>query len=158
MPLPGRTVSARSRVSVPRVHAPRLTLSALELLQQAHRALAEAADHSHPGDRYAAAHLAALRAAAAVLAARSEPPGTAIRRRPTSAWVLLRSMAPELGEWASFFAAGARKRAVAEAGAPDAVSEREADDLVREVGTFLAVVETTLGLPARPVLRVARAG
>jgi hypothetical protein len=158
MPLPGRTAQPRSRVSVPRAHSPRLAMSALELLAQAHRNLAEAEEFTLPSDRYAASHMAALRAAAAVLASRSEAPGTAIRRRPTSAWVLLRSMAPELGEWASFFAAGARKRSAAEAGSPDAVSQREADDFMREVGTFLAVVETTLGLPARPVLGVARAG
>ena len=94
----------------------------------------------------------------AVLAARSEPPGAVIRRWPTSAWVLLRSMAPELSEWATFFAAGARKRAAAEAGSPQAVSARDADDLLRAVGTFLAVVETTLGVPSRPMLGVARAG
>ncbi len=163
MPLPGRTVSPRSASSTPRPLSARLSLSALELLTQARRALAEAGEHTCPPDRYAAAHLAALRGAAAVLAARSQPPGAVIRRRPTSAWVLLRSMAPELGEWATFFAAGARKRAAAEAGSPQAVSAREADDLLREVGTFLAVVETTLGLPTRPVptrpmLGVAQAG
>ena len=103
-------------------------------------------------------HLAALRGAAAVLAARSEPPGARIRRRPTSAWVLLRSMAPELAEWASFFAASARKRAAAEAGSPGSVTDQDAEDLVYSVETFLAVVETTLGLPVRPTLRVARAG
>ena len=52
---------------------------------------------------------------------------------------------PELGEWAAFFAAGAAKRAAAEAGLTHAVTEREADDLVRDVGTFLGVVETTIG-------------
>ena len=158
MPLPGRTVSPRSGSAAPRPLSARLSLSALELLSQARRTLAEAAEQTCPPDRYAAAHLAALRGAAAVLAARSEPPGAVIRRRPTSAWVLLRSMAPELEEWATFFAAGARKRAAAEAGSPQAVSTRDADDLVREVGTFLAVVQTTLGLPDRPVLGVARAG
>jgi hypothetical protein len=159
MPLPGRTVSPRPGSAPPRPRSARLSLSALELLSQAHRTLVEAVEQTCPPDRYAAAHLAALRGAAAVLAARSEPPGAMIRRRPTSAWVLLRSMAPELAEWATFFAAGARKRAAAEAGSPQAVSARDADDLVREVDTFLAVVETTLGLPSRPVLGVvAQAG
>jgi hypothetical protein len=124
-----------------------LSLSALELLSHARRTLAEAAEQGCPPDRYAGAHLAALRGAAAVLAARCESPGAKIRRRPTSAWVLLRSMAPELTEWAGFFATSARRRAAAEAGAPGAVTAREADDLVREVESFLAVVETTLGLP-----------
>ncbi|MDT7544455.1 MAG: hypothetical protein QOE99_565, partial [Actinomycetota bacterium] len=61
-------------------------------------------------------------------------------------------VAPELGEWAAFFAAGARKRAAAEAGLPAAVTPREADDLVRDAETFLAVVETTLGLDGHQLL------
>jgi hypothetical protein len=59
--------------------------------------------------------------------------------------VLLAQVAPELGEWATFFAAGAAKRAAAEAGLSHAVTEREADDLVRDVGAFLSVVENSLG-------------
>ena len=95
--------------------------------------------------RYACAHVAALRAAAALLASRARP--TPTRRRPQkNAWVLLAEVAPELGEWASFFAAGAAKRAAAEAGSTRAVTAREADDLVRDADRFLEVVETTLGL------------
>jgi L-fucose isomerase-like protein len=74
------------------------------------------------------------------------------RTRPTSAWVLLAAVAPELAEWAAFFAAGAAKRAAAEAGLPSAVTPREADDLVRDVEAFLAMVEGSLGLPASQLL------
>ena len=125
-------------------------LPAPALLSLARRGLAEAAGTPAPGQRYALAHLAALRAAAAVLARRARPaPETAtappIRRsRPTSAWVLLAGVAPELSEWAGFFAAGARKRAAAEAGVSGAVTPREADDLLRDAVTFLGVVETVL--------------
>jgi hypothetical protein len=94
--------------------------------------------------RYACAHVAALCAAAALLAARARP--AARGRRQKNAWVLLAEVAPELSEWASFFAAGAAKRAAAEAGSTRAVSEREADDLVRDADRFLAVVEQALGL------------
>jgi len=123
------------------------------LLATARRGLVEAAGLAGPAERYATAHLAALRTAAAVLAARARPvlPGTS-RGRPASAWVLLAAVAPELGEWAAFFAAGAAKRSAAEAGLPSAVSVREADDLLRDVQTFLAVVETTLGMSHQPVL------
>jgi hypothetical protein len=98
--------------------------------------------------RYACAHVAALRAAAALLAARARPLGaTGARRRPQkNAWILLAEVAPELAEWATFFAAGAAKRAAAEAGSTRAVTEREADDLVRDADRFLAVVEQALGL------------
>jgi hypothetical protein len=98
--------------------------------------------------RYACAHVAALRAAAALLAARARPVASPSgRRRPQkNAWVLLAEVAPELTEWATFFAAGAAKRAAAEAGSTRAVTEREADDLVRDADRFLAVVEQALGL------------
>jgi hypothetical protein len=111
---------------------------------------------------YACAHVAALRAAAALLAARARPAGTpGGRRRPQkNAWVLLTEVAPELAEWARFFAAGAAKRAAAEAGSTRAVTEREADDLVRDADRFLGVVEQALGLTphvAPPQLCVAPA-
>ena len=138
---------------------PPLSPAAAHLLDQARAALAEAAACTDPARRYATAHLGALRAAAAVLAARTRPESG--RRRPRSAWVLLEQVAPELGEWAAFFAAGAAKRAAAEAGLSRAVTEREADDLVRDVGGFLTVVEHCLATlsesapesrPARPRL------
>jgi hypothetical protein len=119
------------------------TRGALDLLAGAHRGLTEATLESQPGQRYALAHLAALRAAAAVLATRARPGG---RRGPQNAWDLLARAAPELAEWASFFAAGAGKRAAAEAGL-NAVTVREADDLLRDVTTFLALAETTIGVP-----------
>src|SRR3954462_404636 len=92
------------------------------LLALARRGLVEAMSTDRPAERYATAHLAALRAAAAVLSWRAPPGrGPGRRARPARAWVLLTTVAPELGEWAAFFAAGARKRAQAEAGLPAAV-------------------------------------
>jgi hypothetical protein len=110
--------------------------------------LREAMTTSEVPLRYATAHVAALRATAALLAARAtpvggRPPG---RGRQKNAWVLLAEVAPELGEWAAFFSAGAAKRAAAESGSRRAVTEREADDLVRDADRFLAVVEESLGM------------
>lgn len=122
-------------------------LPAGTLLALARRGLVEACGAATPGERYATAHLAALRVAAAVLACRARPATPGRRGRPTSAWVLLAGVAPELAEWAAFFAAGAAKRANAEAGLPSAVTAREADDLVRDVEAFLVMVEATLELP-----------
>ena len=123
---------------------PVLPAAATQLLDQAHRGLREAAGCTDPRQRYATAHLGALRAAAAVLAARTRPEPA--RGRPRSAWVLLAEVAPELGEWAAFFAAGASKRAAAESGSRRAVTEREADDLVRDADRFLGLVEESLGM------------
>ena len=131
----------------------RPALPAGALLRLARHGLLEAATAAGPAERYALAHLSALLAAAAVLACRARPATRTTRRsRPTSAWVLLSAVAPELGEWAAFFAAGARKRAAAEAGLPHAVTVREADDLLRDAEQFLLVVETTLGLSAQSLL------
>lgn len=123
--------------------------SPAELLRLARQGLAEAAATGQDGLRYATAHLAALRAAAAVLALRAQP---APRRRNqvTSVWALLTRVAPELGEWAAFFAAGATRRAAAEAGVPRVVTAREADDLLRAAEQFTAVVEVALGLERWP--------
>jgi hypothetical protein len=115
------------------------------LMMAAQRALADAHAAVDPAERYAQAHLAALRAAAGLLADRRGPIGTR-PRRPTSAWTLLVGVAPELEPWAAHFAAGAGKRAAAEAGVRGAVSPAEADDLLRDAAAFVGVVETTLGV------------
>jgi SAV_6107-like HEPN len=130
--------------------------AALGLLASARHGLDEAATSSRPAQRYASAHLAALRAAAAVLAARARPeiPGVRRVRRSRNAWVLLTQVAPELAEWAALFAAGAGKRAAAEAGLDGAVTARESDDLVRDAEIFLALVETTIGVIHQPALPV----
>jgi hypothetical protein len=130
--------------------------AARELFGQARNCLAEASTAADPCRRYAAAHLAALRCAAAVLAVRAQPAERS-GRRLRSAWVLLSRVAPELAEWAAFFAAGAGKRAAAEAGLSHVVSQREADDLVRAVQTFLALCVATAGTGSA-TKAVARAG
>ncbi|MGN9913699.1 SAV_6107 family HEPN domain-containing protein [Phytohabitans sp. LJ34] len=122
-----------------------------ELLVLARRGLEEAAQTRPDGLRYAAAHLSALRAAAAMLAARAQPAPTR-RNRVTSVWTLLLMVAPELREWATYFAAGASKRAAAQAGIPRVVTTREADDLLRAAEQFVAVVEVALGLAHQPAL------
>jgi hypothetical protein len=115
-------------------------------LARAAASLQEAMTTSEVPLRYACAHVAALRATAALLAARATPVASRRGRRQKNAWVLLAEIAPELAEWAAFFAAGAAKRAAAEAGSSRAVTEREADDLVRDADRFLGLVEESLGM------------
>ncbi|MFF5636780.1 SAV_6107 family HEPN domain-containing protein [Streptomyces sp. NPDC012825] len=125
--------------------------AALDLLAKSRAGLAEAAVLDRPHERYATAHLAALRAAAAVLAARGAPdPAPRRRERIRTAWELLAELAPELAEWSAHFAAGAPRRARAEAGITSAVTPREADDLLREAAHFSRLVERLLTL--QPVL------
>ena len=65
---------------------------------------------------------------------------------------------PALTEWAAYFAAGAGKRAAAEAGLPRAASAREADDLLRDAETFLSLAETALGVEVQSPLPLRPAG
>ncbi len=128
---------------------PPVVAAAHDLLATARHDVAEAMVTTVATERYASSHLAALRTAAAVLAVRTRPAAT---KRPRNVWSMLPQVAPELTEWAAFFAAGASKRAAAEAGLSRAVTPREADDLLRDVQTFLALVETTLGLDHQAVI------
>lgn len=135
----------------------------VDLIDHARGGLAQAAATASAGERYAAAHLAALRAGAAVLAARSRPVRGSRARRgrsggPRNVWVDLAHVAPELAEWAEFFAAGASKRAAAQAGLPRAVTAREADDMLRDADAFLGLVCALLGLPYQQPLSGAAVG
>lgn len=142
----------------PSSHPPtQLSATTHSYLLRAAASLSEAVAAADVATRYASAHVAALRAAAALLSARARP-ATGRRRPQRNAWVLLADVAPEMGEWASFFAAGASKRAAAEAGSVRAVSAREADDLVRDADRFLALVEESLGLAPHPRVAVRAAG
>jgi hypothetical protein len=111
-------------------------------LQRARTALIEAELSSHPSERYLAAHLAALRVAAIVLALRARPGRSG--SRPRNAWLVLAEVAPEFGEWAAFFAATQVKREAVRAGATAIVNTREADDLIRDAQAFLSLVERAL--------------
>lgn len=113
--------------------------SALALLRQARDSLAEAQRTPEPPERFATAYLAALRAAAAVLALRGRPHRG--RSRPASAWVLLAALAPEMREWAAFFASWSSTRAAVLAGITRHVTARTADDLVRQTDQFVALVD-----------------
>lgn len=125
-----------------------LPAATYELIAASRHSLTEAMVAGSAADRYAAAHLAALRAAAAVLAARGRRKA---RSRVRSVWLVLPEVAVEFTEWAGFFAAGANKRTLAEAGVP-CVTAREADDLVREAESFVERVVTCLGVVHQPTL------
>lgn len=108
--------------------------AAAGLLITAADVLDDAARCSSPQRRFSNAYVAALRAAAAVVAAtRSRRSGSG----PRSVWSLLASSAPELTEWAEYFAALTGQRLAVESGAAMAVSQRQADDLLRDVAAFL---------------------
>jgi SAV_6107-like HEPN len=128
---------------------PPLSPAARVLLERSRAGLLAAAASRTCSERYQAAHMAALRAAAAVLAVRGRPGS---RGGPRSVWEVLPRIAPEMREWAAFFAATATRRAAVEAGRGDAVTPREADDLLRDAEAFHHVVEASFGLAYQQVL------
>lgn len=150
-PAPG---SGRAPVSAPAsapISAP-ISTASLELLDRARAGLLTAATAERAGERYVAAHLSALRAAAAMLATRGRPSGRGAG--PRSVWSVLPQVAPALTEWAAFFAAGADRRAAVEAGRIEVIPVREADDELRAAETFIELVESALGLDQMTVSRL----
>lgn len=118
-----------------------LPMASVELLASAVAEIEQAVGRPRAGDRYVSGHLGARRAAAAVLAARARPTRSGA---PRDVWSVLPTVAPELAEWARFFAAGTGRRVAVEAGLAHVVTVREADDLVRDAHNFLTVVTTLL--------------
>lgn len=114
-----------------------------------------AAQFSHEAwERYSHAHLAAVRAGAALVAARGRPVG---RRAPRTVWEMLDAVAPELARWSGYFAGGASLRSAIEAGRFESVTDERAEealctaeDFVDAVGALLSAAETVVGEPSRP--------
>lgn len=122
---------------------PSLLWRAETVLGQARALVADARSEPVAADRFRIAHLAALRGTAALLAVLTST-AIPVRRRPTSAWVLLAGALPEFADWAAYFAAGQGRRAAADAGVREAVTAAEAADLVDATTTFLRLVEAAV--------------
>lgn len=117
--------------------------SSAELLTQAWRAIAEAHAADEPVLRFERASVAAVRAACAVLAG---CPDRVRGAHAQSVWTLLVRCAPEMREWADFFAATTRSvvrlRSSGVSGA--GISQRLADDLLRDADRFAHEVRSLL--------------
>ena len=106
----------------------------LELLRRADAELLAAQFSSEPWEQLSHAHLAALRAGAAVVAARGTPTG---RRAPRTVWSMLGVVAPELGSWSSYFAEAAALRSAVDAGRFDLVGPARAEEAVCAAEDFV---------------------
>lgn len=124
---------------------PRLLPSARTALAAAQRHLDLARQPRDCATRFVHAHLAALRAAAAVVAQHGLGNQRG-RRRPRSVWELLPIAEPRLTAWSARFTDSAAKRSAAEAGLPGAVVGAEAAELLADAVAFVAVVEQLLGV------------
>ena len=90
-----------------------LTRAGKDLLRTALIALDDAYQAPTAADRYVAAHVAALRAGAALLATRAKPTRSS---RIRSVWQMLPTIAPELQEWCTYFALIGQRRVFVEIG------------------------------------------
>jgi hypothetical protein len=137
--------TGRSHSALLPTGAPRPS-SAGDQLAAARRYLAEAGRENDPAERYAAAHLAALRAAAGVLAC--YPRLTVRTVRNASAWTQLARVAPAYSEWAAVFAAGSAKRQAAVAGLTRLITESDATQMLRTATEFVEIVDRSLAVAA----------
>lgn len=126
------------------------------LLCRADSLLMGAAGEVDACERFLSAYLAALRGAAAVLAATEVRTG---RERSRSAWVLMGRAAPEFAMWSDYFADHSSIRAALEAGISRTISDAAADEFYARVGAFLHDVEDLVTDAARlPVETTWRSG
>lgn len=96
------------------------------LLRRADAELAQAHAASRPDDRFRHAHLAAIRAAAAVLALRGRP---SPRSGARTVWEMLVRVEPDLAPWSGYFASGAGLRAAVDSGRTGEVDGSRADEI-----------------------------
>ena len=123
-----------------------------QLLGRADAELLAAQFSSEPWEMFSHAHLAALRAGAALVEARGRPSG---RGAPRTVWGMLDAVAPELHTLSALFAQSASLRAAVDAGRFELVTPARAEralcaaedlvDAVREA--LLEDAGPTFGLP-----------
>ena len=140
-------MSVDAKVHEDQTHS-KVAPSALALLESARHGLAAGKRDTSAASRYVAAHLAALRTAAAVVAARPDPGTGGRRKQPQSVWELLPRVEPAFSGWAAYFAAAGKRRTTGTRRRRQA-SPREADRLVRSAEAFVSLAEDTLGVTAQ---------
>jgi hypothetical protein len=126
---------------------PRVPQSALALLESARLGLQRCGNDPSPASRLVESQLAALRTAAAVVTARSDPSTISSNEGPHSLWDILPDAAPALCEWARYFAVSPKRRGGrALAWWHRASLRREADEFQLNVEKFFALALDTLGV------------
>lgn len=128
-------------------HIAPLPATAVDLMTRADAELLAAQFSTEPGERFVHAHLAGLRAAAALIAVRGRPAG---RRGPRTVWEMLAAVAPEVETWSAYFAGGADLRRSVEAGRTDVVDAARAEELLCAAEDFLDEVGALLDPSALP--------
>jgi hypothetical protein len=115
--------------------------SAIDLMSRSDAELVAAQLSGEPDERFLHAHLAALRAGAALLAVTGRP---SRRPAPRTVWEMVVLVAPELSEWTSFFADAAATRSAIEAGRDGHVDDRRAEVALAAAEDFQEAVRARL--------------
>jgi hypothetical protein len=118
--------------------------TALELLARSDAELVAAASAATPEEAFRHAHLAAMRAGAAVLAVRGRP---GPRTRARTVWDMVARVAPELAPFTAYFAGNAAARAAVEAGRAGAVDAARARRATAAAEDFHAAVRALVAEP-----------
>ena len=115
------------------------------LLERSDAELVAATFSAEPAERFVHAHLAALRAGAALVEAHAAVlGGRAVHRgRPRPVWELVASLEPGLVAWTTHFAAAAPLRAAVETGRGE-VSDERADRALASAEEFQDEVRAVL--------------
>ena len=121
-----------------------MTIAQAQLLARADAELLAAQYSVVAWERFSHAHLAALRAAAAVVAARGRPTR---RGAPATVWGMLAEVAPELARWSALFADGARLRSAIDAGWFDEVTPERAEQALCDAEDFVDVARSLATAP-----------
>jgi len=121
--------------------------SALDLLARSDAEVVAATLASAPDETLLHAHLAALRAGAALVQVRGRPGG---RPAPRTVWDMVAVLAPELAAWAAFFADNAGTRSAVEAGRGDLVDARRAERALAAAEDFQTAVRAVIGADVQP--------
>lgn len=121
--------------------------SAIDLLARSDAELLAATVASTPDEAFVHAHLAALRAGAAVLQVRGRPGRRSVSR---TVWEMVATVAPELAAWAAFFADNAAARSAVEAGRTGVVDVERAQRVTSAVEEFQLAVRSVIGLVGHP--------
>jgi hypothetical protein len=121
--------------------------SVQNLLARSDAELVAASSASEPGGTLLHAHLAALRAGAALVQARGRPGG---RPAPRTVWEMVAVIAPELAGWAAYFADTAVLRAAVEAGRGHMVGAESAERALGAAEDFQDAARGVLGLVGCP--------
>ncbi len=122
------------QVGAPRAEGVPVDPRAVELLSRADAELLAAQFSSEAWEQFSHAHLAALRAGAAVVASRGKPAG---RRSLRTVWEMLDVVAPELASWSGYFAGAAALRSAVDAGRFDSVTPSRAEQAVCAAEDFV---------------------